>query len=266
VSAPYVAHVHVGEEGLHVQAYRRMLAAWSGAGDLPTPPAGAFTRDDAAQVRAFQQARSDRHAREYLRPTGSIGPLTHLALSGWADDAACRLLQQERSRRGTGARRLVADAALSVLARRRELVYSGPNRRTVGRRWQGIAEQLLPPDGPRYADCSSLATWCLWVAREHGARDPSQRDWAPGSTATMVGNGTSVGVDEAQPGALFFYAADSGARHVAIMAERVRGVPFVVSFGGEEGLAYLPWDYRRRRSGSDELTTVRDYIDEPPEA
>ena len=120
----------------------------------------------------------------------------------------------------------------------------------------------MPPRVPDFADCSSLATWCLWTARAHGARDPSDRDWGPGSTWTMEPNGRPVTLAEARPGDLLFYANGQGEGHVAILVERVRDIPFVVSFGAEGGPEYVRWDYRRRRGGADELTSARAYVDE----
>lgn len=159
------------------------------------------------------------------------------------------------------ARRLVVEASLLALGEQGRMVYSGRNRPTVERRWHAIDEGLTPPAVPRYADCSSLATWCLWVARDHGAHDPSEREWRPGSTHTMEPNGRVVDLDDALPGALLFYANSVAGRHVATLVERVADVPFVVSFGFEGGPDYAPWYYRRELFGHDDLTSVRDYID-----
>lgn len=254
--APYVAHAYRGSSGSHVAAYERMLARW--AGEELAEEREVFTAKTAARVRGFQQTETE------LRPTGSIGPGTHEALLAWADDRAVRLLREEYERRHPGptARQIVVSAALCALAKRGSLVYSGRNRATVRRRWQGIDEGIAPPEAPTYADCSSLATWCLWLARDLGAGDPSGRDWAPGNTASMERLGRNVTLEDARPGSLFFYANDRMGGHVAIMVERVRDTPFVVSFGFEGGPSYLRYDYRLRMLGRSDLTSVRDYIDD----
>jgi hypothetical protein len=246
-ACPYVEHVVAGSEGLHVDGYRRMVG---GSGSGP------FGDADAGLVRAFQ-------GEVGLRETGAIGPATHTALSARADDAARALVLEEHARRHPHptARGLAVLASFAALDRRGLMVYSGPGRETVARRWQGIEDELVPPAAPDYADCSSLATWCLWVGRAYGATDPSRRGWAAGSTATMEPHGRAVELDDAEPGALLFYARAGLGGHVAMLVERVRGIPFVVSFGAEGGPEYVRWDYRRERFGADDLTSVRDYVD-----
>jgi hypothetical protein len=246
-ACPYVEHVVAGSRGLHVDGYRRVL----GAGGT-----GAFGEADSGLVRRFQREAG-------LRETGAIGPATHTALAALADEEARRLVREEHARRHprATARGLAVLASFAALDRRGEMVYSGPGRATVARRWQGIEEEIEPPASPEYADCSSLATWCLWVGRAHGSTDPSRRGWAPGSTATMEPHGRAVPLDDAPPGALLFYARDGLGGHVAMLVERVGGIPFVVSFGAEGGPEYVQWDYRRARFGADDLTSVRDYVD-----
>jgi cell wall-associated NlpC family hydrolase len=253
---PYVAHAYRGSSGSHVAAYERMLARW--AGEEFEEAHAVFTATTAARVRAFQRAETE------FRPTGSIGPGTHEALLAWADDRAVELLREEYERRHPrpSARQIVVSAALCALAKRGSLVYSGRNRATVRRRWQGIDEGIAPPEVPRYADCSSLATWCLWLARDLGAEDPSGGDWSPGSTVSMERLGREVELEHARPGSLFFYANDRTGGHVAIMVERVRNTPFLVSFGFEGGPSYLRYDYRLRLLGRNDLTSVRDYIED----
>jgi hypothetical protein len=79
----------------------------------------------------------------------------------------------------------------------------------------------------------------------------------------MEPNGRVVDLEDALPGALVFYANSVVGRHVAIIADRVENVPFVVSFGSEGGPDYVRWDYRRELFGDDDLTSVREYIDAP---
>lgn len=238
----YIEQVHLGSVGPHVDAYRRMLARWSSSNEIET---GRFGPASVVLVREFQKAEVA------VKPTGAIGPATHAALMKWADDTACVLLAEEYQRRHptvTG-RQVVVEAALLALTKRGAITYSGRGRETVGRRWEGIDDRMAPPDVPSFADCSSLATWCLWLARDHGATDPSARDWAPGSTTTMELHGRVVDVATAEPGAMFFYV-----NHVTVMVERVRGIPFVVSFGEEGGPSYLRHNYRP------DSTSIRDYF------
>lgn len=251
--APYVAHAYRGSSGSNVAAYERMLARW--ADEEPGGEGTAFTEATAERVRAFQRARE-------IKVTGSIGPATHAALLEWADERAALLLRREYRRRHprTTAREVAVSAAMLALEKRGSIVYSGRNRATVGRRWQGIDEGITPPDVPQYADCSSLVTWCLWLARDLGAADPSNRDWAPGYTGSMQRTGRPVPLAEARPGSLFFYENERMRGHVAIMVERVRQVPFLVSFGFEGGPSYVRYDYRRRFLGRNDLTSIRDYI------
>jgi cell wall-associated NlpC family hydrolase len=249
----YVSHAYEGSSGSHVAAYAEMLARW--AGEEPGATETLFTHAMAARVRRFQQA-------EAIKATGSIGPATHAALLSWADEHSAGLLQREYQRRHprTTAREVAVSAAMLALQHRGKLVYSGRNRPTVGRRWQGIEEEITPPDVPQYADCSSLVTWCLWLARDLGADDPSLRDWAPGHTGSMQRGGRPVTLAGARPGSLFFYENDRMGGHVAIMVERVRDIPFVVSFGFEGGPSYVRYDYRRRFLGWNDLASIRDYI------
>ncbi len=250
---PYIEHVHRGSAGAHVDGYRRMLARWAESRITETGPFGAAS---VALVRDFQRAEVP------VTPTGAIGPATHAELVRWADDTACELLQGEYQRRHPqpSGRQIVAEAALLALTKRGTLTYSGRGRATVARRWEGIDNAVVPPDVPLFADCSSLSTWCLWLARDHGATDPSAREWTRGSTDTMELHGRAVDLDSAQPGDLFFYSGAEAGGHVTLMVERVRGVPFVVSFGSEGGPSYVRYDYRRALWGLDDLTSIRSYI------
>jgi hypothetical protein len=257
---PYVEQLHVGLTGSHVAAYQRMLHRWNATvrpGWATPSEAGAFFGDEMrGQVKAFQRAWSDAHpAGPGIPQTGFIGPVTHRALLEWADSRACFLLAREYDRRhpSLDGRELAVAAARMALEQRGRMIYSGPGTTHIPKRWQGIAAQLVPPACPTYADCSSLASWCLWVAREHGAADPSENGWSWGTTYSMVGHGRPLTVSTALPGSLFFYNSPSPT-HVAIMVERAKGLPFVCSFGSQGGPSYVRYDYRS------DVSAVRDYL------
>ena len=249
-TCPYVEQLRVGMSGPHVAAYQRMLHRWDPhvrpAWASPSEEHGLFGKPMLAQVKTFQE----KHA---IPSSGVIGPRTHLELVKSADRRACFLLREEYERRHpevTG-RELARQAALTAYAHEGQMTYAGPHSQWIPRRWQGIAEGIQPPDVPSYADCSSLATWCLWTARDHGAQDPSANGWKWGTTFSMEPNGRPVSAATAQPGDLFFYVG-----HVAIMVDRAQGVPIVVSFGGQGGPHHLAYSYRS------DLTSVKNYVDD----
>lgn len=265
---PYVEQLHVGMSGPHVAAYQRMLHRWDPEvrpqWEAPYMGQGFFGQPMRDQVKRFQASWSSVHGDRPIPATGYIGPLTHAALLRSADARACWLLRTEyERRRGGEARTIVTDAARKALARKGRMTYSGPKAPAEyqRRRWQGIKERIVPPSVPQYADCSSLASWCLWLARDHGAEDPSRSRWTWGNTTSMEPNGRKVDVGSARPGALFFYFRPKWGGHVGIMVERAQGVPWLVSFGQQGGPYYVRWDYRRYK-GRVDLTSVRDYIDD----
>ena len=257
---PYVEQLHVGLTGPHVGAYQRMLHRWNAAvrpeWATPDEPHAFFGEPMRDQLKTFQRSWSDAHPDQPRIPqTGFLGPVTHRALLEWADNRACFLLASEFDRRHPtlGGRDLVVAAARLALEQRGRMTYSGPGTTHIPKRWQGIAERLLPPACPTYADCSSLASWCLWVAREHGAADPSENSWSWGTTYSMIGHGRPLTVSTALPGSLVFY--NSPSTHVAIVVERLQGVPMVCSFGSQGGPYYARYDYRS------DTSAVRDYIE-----
>ena len=257
---PYVEQLHVGLTGPHVAAYQRMLHRWNAAvrprWATPDEEHGFFGDDMRDQVKSFQRAWSDEHPdRPHIPQTGYVGPVTHTALLEWADDRACFLLRKahDRLHPTVGGRELAVAAARVALAQRGRMTYSGPGTTYIPKRWQGIASRLVPPACPTYADCSSLASWCLWVAREQGASDPSVNGWSWGTTYSMIGHGRPLTVSPALPGSLFFYNSPSPT-HVAIMVDRAQGVPFVCSFGSQGGPYYVRYDYRS------DVSAVRDYF------
>lgn len=65
-----------------------------------------------------------------------------------------------------------------------------------GARWEGIDKHLKAWRGqyPRFADCSSFATWCIWNGLDHyHVRDVvNNAGWKAGYTGTMLNNGWRV--------------------------------------------------------------------------
>jgi hypothetical protein len=122
------------------------------------------------------------------------------------------------------------------------------------RRWDGINQHLTVLKGqfPRYADCSSMATWLLWDAmhRPYGVRDlVNGVNWTAGYTGTQITRGKRVVHDSSlKVGDLIFYGDQGGGvpKHVAIYI----GAGKVFSHGSEAGPFILPLDYRSDRRQS----------------
>jgi cell wall-associated NlpC family hydrolase len=124
------------------------------------------------------------------------------------------------------------------------------------RRWDGITNRCRSHLGrfPRYADCSSYATWCIWDALGGPNAGPdvvNDQSWRGGYTGTMKQNGRRVpgGVADAEPGDLVLYGAGTG-KHVAIVVGGGR----VISHGNEDGPKLVKPDYRN------DIAEVRRYI------
>lgn len=143
------------------------------------------------------------------------------------------------------ARELAVRAAMLGLRRAPSLHYT-----QGGRRWDGISLDLKAFKGecPRYADCSSFATWCLWNGLDHfGVRDTVNRaGWGSGYTGTMVQHGARVNAERNVLRAdLALYGDPVGASgHVAIVVGHRNGQIKVVSFGSEPGPFLLDAHYR----------------------
>jgi cell wall-associated NlpC family hydrolase len=112
---------------------------------------------------------------------------------------------------------------------------------------QGVVDKIFPPDVPRYADCSSFATWTYFVG---GARDPNGLAYSGyGYTGTLAQHGWRVGTTRAQdvararPGDLVFYGRGRPWDHVAVYV----GGGLVVGHGSESGPNRLRIDYRSDR-------------------
>lgn len=124
-----------------------------------------------------------------------------------------------------------------------------------GRRWDGINKNLKAWRGqyPKYADCSSFVTWCLWNGLDHyGVRDVvNGAAWKAGFTGTQMRHGKQVKKrSNMLRGDLVLYGPSPNAEHVAIYI----GDGLVISHGSEAGPFKLSMDYRS------DLNQVRRFI------
>lgn len=109
------------------------------------------------------------------------------------------------------------------------------------RRMEGVTRRMRPPIFPRYADCSSAATWAYYVA---GAADPNGAGYnGTGYTGTLSRKGRVVDLAHARPGDLVFYGRGWPWHHVAVYCGHGR----VLSHGSEGGPYLLAVDYRGDR-------------------
>jgi len=110
-------------------------------------------------------------------------------------------------------------------------------------RMQGVREKIRPPDWPKHADCSSLATWVYWVSEYP---DPNGLGYnGTGYTGTLDDHGHRVSEVQAKRGDLVFY---SNPDHVAVYVGNGR----VVGFGHQGGPDNTDMDYR-------DVTQIRHY-------
>lgn len=116
------------------------------------------------------------------------------------------------------------------------------------RRWDGIKlkKNGLKGQFPNYADCSSFATWILWVVlvNHFGLKKDivNGTGWGWGYTGTLVKHGIQVKHRvNWRRGDLIFYGDPFGASgHVAVYI----GLGLVISFGSQPGPFKLGWAYR----------------------
>jgi hypothetical protein len=114
-----------------------------------------------------------------------------------------------------------------------------------GRRWDGINKDLNAWKGeyPKYADCSSFATWCLWNGLNHfGVRDVVNGcNWKAGYTGTILNHGKQVTKQSNwMRGDLIIYGNGFPGEHVAIYI----GDGLVISHGSEPAPVKVRWNYR----------------------
>src|SRR5262245_32669359 len=141
------------------------------------------------------------------------------------------------------ARELIADAAWLTYNHRGEVHYTQGSRR-----WDGINLDLkaYQDEYPKYADCSSFATWCIWNGLDHfGVRDTvNGLAWKAGWTGTMLQHGKQVvHLENVLRGDCVIYGTGAPGKHTAIIVGVRNGKPMVISHGSEAGPYYLPYDY-----------------------
>jgi hypothetical protein len=134
----------------------------------------------------------------------------------------------------------VRDAALLAVKNKDAIHYT----QNSPARWEGIHNKLIAAKGqfPRYADCSSFVTWCLWQVLGSGPDIVNGTDWKSGYTGTLAQHGHVVSEAEAQVDDLVFYG--NPIYHVAIVIGRQNGVLLVASHGEESGpyiVKYNQW-------------------------
>jgi len=118
-----------------------------------------------------------------------------------------------------------------------------------GLRWQGIRGHYNARKGqyPKYADCSSFATWCIWNGLYLGFQvgdTVNGANWQAGYTGTMLKHGKPVkNLSNVLRCDCVIYGGGTGS-HTAIVVAVKSGVPYVMSHGSEAGPFYVPYNYR----------------------
>jgi hypothetical protein len=142
------------------------------------------------------------------------------------------------------ARRLICDAAWLTYNHKGVVHYTQGSQR-----WEGIDEHLKAWKGeyPHHADCSALATWCLWNGLDHYHLNDivNGAAWKGGYTGTMLSHGKVVQqLKTVHRGDCVIYGSGNPGKHTAIVVGWKSGVPMVISHGSEAGPYYLPYNYR----------------------
>jgi len=156
----------------------------------------------------------------------------------------------------TVARQRAVQAAMLGYTHRPSIYYT-----QGGSRWQGIQSRLNASAGryPRWCDCSSFVTWCLWngLYLGFGVGDVVNGcGWRAGFTGTMLNHGSRVSAASALPGDAVIYGRGFPGSHAAIVVKS-GSRPMVVSMGSNSGPLYLPYNYRG------DVMSVRRYISGP---
>ena len=130
-----------------------------------------------------------------------------------------------------------------------------------GARWSGINGKKKSRSGqfPRYADCSSYATWCIWngIFVSFKCRDTvNGASWKAGYTGTMLSHGKPVRklANVLRGDCVIYGRPGSKGAHTAIVVGKKNGVPMVISHGSDSGPHYLPYNYRS------DVMQIRRYI------
>lgn len=154
------------------------------------------------------------------------------------------------------ARRRTVDAGWLAYRHRSAVHYT-----QGARRWDGINNTNVAYQGqyPRYADCSSYATWCLWngLYVAYKVRDTvNGAGWAAGYTGTMLEHGKPVvhRKNVLHADCVIYGQPGSDGAHTALVVGRKDGILMVLSHGSEGGPYYLPLDYRS------DIMSIRRYI------
>jgi hypothetical protein len=129
------------------------------------------------------------------------------------------------------------------------------------RRWDGINKKMNARMGayPKYADCSSFATWCLWngLFIPFDCKDTvNGTNWRAGYTGTMLNHGKEVvHIENTLIGDCVIYGGGTGS-HTAMIVKggNVVKTPMVMSHGSEPGPFYVPYNYRS------DINCIRRYI------
>lgn len=123
------------------------------------------------------------------------------------------------------------------------------------KRWDGIAHKKHPggPLLPFYGDCSSTATWLLWLGLHHYMGEKYGRPvrdlvngthWTGGFTGTIASHGKPVAhLGNIDVGDLVLYGPGPTFEHVTISLGGRR----VFSHGNEQGPVITDLDYRLDR-------------------
>jgi hypothetical protein len=271
---PFCRTLKVGMGGPDVAAYQLALHNFTtknpksklrpyGISPDPLHHFGFFGAPMAAQVERLRKLHNENHPKDIIDPSGGmIGPRMHVVLAALMGPDASSLLREEYDKLHPQmtAREFVVGVFRDWYAHHKgESVYSGPGHSTVGLRWDGISHHRPAGDYPRFADCSSGYEWALWLGQlkfgPNVVEDPSRNGWAWGSTLSMAPHGVARSASTAEPGDAFFFGRSAwNTTHVAMMVERINGVPWTIGFGSQGGPWLLPYRYRH------DLVLVRSYI------
>jgi len=74
-------------------------------------------------------------------------------------------------------------------------------------RWQGINDEIHPPNAPTYSDCSSAVSWCYWTVFGNGPDILNNENWSAGYTGTMAQNGWEIDCSDLLPGDVILYGS-----------------------------------------------------------
>jgi cell wall-associated NlpC family hydrolase len=200
-------------------------------------------------VLQFQYPSPEERPLDQTPPADGDDAAVHSVSVGKVDEQEAGLLEALEETSALDVRQRVVRAAMVAREHAPEVHYT-----QTAARWDGIRRGLRSHRGeyPRYADCSSLATWCLWDALGGPYAGPdlvNGADWKAGYTGTMMGHGRRVALADAQPGDLVFYGPPPG-KHVVIAVAPGRAV----SHGSEGGPYLLSPTYRP------DLSEVRRYL------